>query len=137
MELSLPISAGVKPAARPAVARPEPAAPSIALPLAFALTGLLALGTGITWLLLQPSLLASYHYNQYVIATTHLFVLGWICSVVMGAMYQLVPVALETRLYSLKLARWHNASYPVKNARQARHGGCGEGRNSGQFPARR
>src|SRR5262249_27109395 len=30
-----------------------------------------------------------------------------ICSVVMGAMYQLVPVALETRLYSEKLARWH------------------------------
>ena len=51
-------------------------------------------------------LLAGYHYNQYVIAATHLFVLGWICSVVMGAMYQLVPVALETKLYSERLARW-------------------------------
>lgn len=112
MELSLPISAAVKPAAR-AAARPQPTAPSIALPLAFALTGLLALGTGITWLLLQPGLLASYHYNQYVIATTHLFVLGWICSVVMGAMYQLVPVALETRLYSLKLARWQFAFHTI------------------------
>jgi len=73
----------------------------------FTLTGLLALCAGIAWLVVQPSILAAYHYNQNVIAATHLFVLGWICSVVMGAMYQLVPVALETKLYSEKLARWH------------------------------
>ena len=58
-------------------------------------------------------MLASYHYNQYVIALTHLFVLGWICSIVMGAMYQLVPVALETKLYSEKLARWQFAFHFV------------------------
>ena len=73
----------------------------------FIMSGLLALCTGMAWLALQPSLLASYHYNQNVIAVTHLFVLGWICSVVMGAMYQLVPVALETKLYSEKLACVH------------------------------
>jgi hypothetical protein len=56
---------------------------------------------------LRPDVLATYHYNQYVIAITHLFVLGWICSVIMGAMYQLVPVALETQLHSERLARWH------------------------------
>jgi len=67
-------------------------------------TGLLALLSGVALLLLRPEMLATYHYNQYVIATTHLFVLGWICTIVMGAMYQLVPVALETRLYSEKLA---------------------------------
>ncbi|HWX22543.1 MAG TPA: cbb3-type cytochrome c oxidase subunit I [Candidatus Binatia bacterium] len=101
-------------AANPSKDRPAPAtlppgahAPSITLPLAFILTGLLALCSGTGWLVLQPKLLASYHYNQYVIAVTHLFVLGWICSVVMGATYQLVPVALETRLYSERLARWH------------------------------
>src|SRR6185369_9808456 len=33
--------------------------------------------------------------------------------VVMGAMYQLVPVALETRLYSLKLARWQFAFHTI------------------------
>ena len=54
-------------------------------------------------------MLATYHYNQYVIAATHLFVLGWICSVIMGAMYQLVPVALETRLHSERLARGGNS----------------------------
>lgn len=82
-------------------------APSVTLPLRFILTGIAALLAGSVWLVLRPDLLATYHYNQYVIAATHLFVLGWICSVIMGAMYQLVPVALETRLHSERLARWH------------------------------
>ena len=90
-----------------------PNTPSIKLPLAFMLTGLAALLLGSGWLVAQPSLLASYHYNQYVIAVTHLFVLGFICSVVMGAMYQLVPVALEAKLYSERLARWQFAFHLV------------------------
>jgi hypothetical protein len=65
------------------------------------------------WLVLHPELLATYHYNQYVIAVTHLFVLGWILSIVTGAMYQLVPVALETSLYSERLAWWHFAFHVV------------------------
>jgi hypothetical protein len=65
------------------------------------------------WLVLHPELLATYHYNQYVIAVTHLFVLGWILSIVTGAMYQLVPVALETRLDSERLAWWHFAFHVV------------------------
>jgi cbb3-type cytochrome oxidase subunit 1 len=88
------------------------------------------------WLLLHPELLATYHYNQYVIAVTHLFVLGWILSIIMGAMYQLVPVALETRLYSERLAWWHFAfhvagfvgmvcMFRVWNMKQVGHFGCG------------
>src|SRR6266581_1770751 len=83
-----------------------PHAPSILIPLRFLLTGLLALFLGVILLVLRPELLAAYHYNQYVIAVTHLFVLGWISTVVMGSMYQLVPFALETRLFSERLARW-------------------------------
>ena len=81
-------------------------APSIRLPLRFMITGLLALLLAFAGLLLRPDLLATYHYNQYIIALTHLVVLGWIGTIVMGAMYQLVPVALETRLHSERLARW-------------------------------
>jgi hypothetical protein len=40
-------------------------------------------------------------------------VLGWVCSVVMGAVYQLVPVALETRLFSERIARWQFAFHVV------------------------
>ena len=87
--------------------------PSVTLPLRFVLTGVLALFTGVIWLVLRPDILATYHYNQYVIAVTHLFTLGWITSIVMGAMYQLVPVALETRLYSERLARWHYVLHVV------------------------
>jgi cbb3-type cytochrome oxidase subunit 1 len=79
--------------------------------------------------------LSTYHYNQYVIAATHLFVLGWICTIVMGAMYQLVPVALETRLYSERLARWQFVFHLVGvagmvwmfwtwNMKQVGHFGC-------------
>ncbi|HEU5070978.1 MAG TPA: hypothetical protein VFV96_11285 [Verrucomicrobiae bacterium] len=87
-------------------------APSIALPLAFVLTGLLALATGTGWIVARPALLATYHYNQHVIAATHLFVLGWICTIIMGAMYQLVPVALETKLHSERLA-WVQFAFHV------------------------
>ncbi len=138
MEVSLPISAAVNPSPARTVATGSllgANAPSIALPLTFTLTGLLALCAGMVWLVLQPSILAGYHYNQYVIAATHLFVLGWICSVVMGAMYQLVPVALETKLYSERLARWQFIfhvvgfmgmvwMFRVWNMKQVGHFGC-------------
>lgn len=107
MEASLPISAALKPAKSShatGVARNGVAA-SVKLPLAFMLMGLAALCTGVGWLMVNPALLSTYHYNPSVIAATHLFILGWICSIVMGAMYQLVPVALETKLYSERLAR--------------------------------
>ena len=116
MAASLPISAAI----RPTPARTAPSttplganAPSVKLPLAFMLTGIAALVLGVVWLVAQPAVLASYHYNQSVIAATHLFVLGWICSIIMGAMYQLVPVALETKLYSERLARWQFALHLV------------------------
>jgi hypothetical protein len=67
------------------------------------LTGLCAFAGLFVWLLLRPEILSTYHYNQYVVAATHLAVLGWISSIVMGATYQLVPVALETHLYSKRL----------------------------------
>jgi hypothetical protein len=82
-------------------------APSVSLPLGFILTGITALLVGASWLTARPINLAGYHYGPEVVAATHLFVLGWICSVIMGTMYQLVPVALETRLHSERLARWH------------------------------
>lgn len=108
MEASLPVSITLKtsksrPAATPLVAKTS----STGLPLAFILTGLAALCVGVVWLAVNPALLSTYHYNPSIIAATHLFVLGWICSVVMGAMYQLVPVALETKLHSPWLARAH------------------------------
>jgi hypothetical protein len=83
-----------------------PNAPSISVPLRFVVTGLSSLVLAAVLLVLRPELLTTYHYNQHIVALTHLIVLGWATSIVMGAVYQLVPVALETRLYSERLARW-------------------------------
>ncbi len=138
MEVFSPISAaGKSPTLRTAVSASPSGmkAPSIALPLMFALIGLSALILGVVWLVARPASLAQYHYNQFVIAATHLFVLGWICSVVMGAMYQLVPIALETKLYSETLARWQLGfhvvgsigmvwMFDVWNMKQLGHFGC-------------
>ncbi len=119
MAVSLPsFAAPSAPAAAPrAVATPPvgvgasgPAtafAPSVTVPLRFVVAGVLALPAAALLLVLRPDLLAAYHYNQYTVAATHLWVLGFLGSVAMGAMYQLVPVALETRLHSERLARWH------------------------------
>lgn len=81
-------------------------APSISLPLRFILFSLAALTGALALILARPEVLSTYHYNQHVVAVTHLVVLGWILSVVMGAVYQLVPVALETPLYSERLGKF-------------------------------
>lgn len=109
--------------------------PDVSLPLRFILSGVGALLIGAGWLALRPEVLATYHYNQYVIALTHLIALGWLGSVVMGTAYQLVPVALETRLHSERLARWHFAlhllgvagmvwMFWIWNMKQVGHFGC-------------
>lgn len=71
--------------------------------------GLATLVLGAVWLVAEPELLTAYHYRPHTVAATHLLILGFILSVVMGSVYQLVPVALETKLFSEKLARWHAA----------------------------
>jgi len=94
----------------PAPAPKSPAAPvlvpatAVAIPLTFILTGLGALLAALVGLVAHPHLLATYHYNQHIIALTHLLALGWLTTVGMGVVYQLVPVALQTRLYSERLA---------------------------------
>ncbi len=146
MEVSSRKSEAGKPTSQYGSGSPLPGSQplSVALPLAFVLVGLAALLTGVVWLVVRPAILAQYHYNQYVIAATHLFVLGWICSVVMGAMYQLVPVALETRLYSCTMAWWQLVlhilgfvgmvwMFRVWNMKQVGHFGCLLGIGVGLF----
>ena len=91
----------------PSPASPLVHAPDVTIPLRFMIVGIVSLLTTVLLLAWHPDVLANYHYNQHVVAITHLFILGFALSVVSGAMYQLVPVALETRLHSERLARWH------------------------------
>lgn len=48
--------------------------------------------------------LLGYHISASVLASTHLLILGWITLIIFGALYQLIPVVMEVKLYSEKLA---------------------------------
>lgn len=86
----------------------------VRLPLVFILSGLIlfVLAQG---LLLSDlnDLIAGSAQVPYLLSIAHLLVLGFGTMVAMGVMYQLVPVALQTKIYSLRLARFHYAFYVV------------------------
>jgi hypothetical protein len=86
---------------------------TVGLSLVFVLAGVMSLIAGVGLIIAFPEVLATYHYNQRVISVTHLLVLGFMGSVVMGALYQLVPVALETRLHSVGLGWAHAVCHLV------------------------
>ncbi|MCG3118010.1 MAG: hypothetical protein ALAOOOJD_00143 [bacterium] len=45
-----------------------------------------------------------HYFQPHLLGLTHLATLGWISLIMMGALYQLVPVVLETKLWSTRLA---------------------------------
>ncbi len=81
--------------------------PKTWLPLIFMLSGIAAIFTAVVWLTWSPQVLATYHYNPLAVAITHLVTLGWISSVIFGALYQLTPVTFQTQLHSVRFARYH------------------------------
>jgi len=48
--------------------------------------------------------LLGYHINGHVLAIAHLMILGWVSMIIFGALYQLIPVVMQVKLYSEKLA---------------------------------
>jgi hypothetical protein len=117
--ISRPFAAAESPSARPChiptrrAALADRFAPRPSVPLRFLLFAFGAYVAALAWLMLKPDLLSTYHYNQWIIAATHLLVLGWLGSACMGATCQLAPVALEATLHSEKLARWHFALHAI------------------------
>lgn len=98
------------------------------------LFGLGCLAVAAVWLALDPGMLLRPHRNAQTVAWTHVFVLGFGLSIVTGALYQIAPVALETVLFSDRLARVHSwlhlAGVPILTAmfyvwdlKQAGHAG--------------
>jgi hypothetical protein len=85
-------------------------APPLSLPLSFFLTGLTGLVAALLVLLGNGTTLAAFLYQSTaLLAATHLTTLGFVSLIMMGAMYQLVPVVLNTRLYSVRLGALHYA----------------------------
>src|SRR3970040_755656 len=54
-------------------------------------------------LVFNASELQGHYFQPKLLALTHIATLGWITMVMFGAMYQLIPVVLEVKLFSAKL----------------------------------
>ncbi len=109
MEAGLPRSAD-KPVAVPPA--PGASAPGIGLvggarlPLAFIGLGLVALALAAIVVVLRPPLLLLPHSHPSVVALAHLWLPGFLLSVSMGAIYQLMPVVLGAALRLPLNAAW-------------------------------
>jgi len=79
-----------------------PALNVVVLPFMFGALSFLSLSVIIA--LTGAELLGPYFAGK-MLAVTHLAVLGWSTMIVLGALYQLVPVVYETALFSESLAR--------------------------------
>ena len=61
---------------------------------------------GLIWLavtlliVFNPDAFTQHFFNPELLAITHLLVLGWITMIIFGALYQLLPVIMEVKLYS-------------------------------------
>ncbi len=59
----------------------------------------------IVMLLYTGDLLLPFHLNSKMLTLTHITVLGFLTMIIFGALYQLIPVVMEVKLYSEKIAK--------------------------------
>jgi cbb3-type cytochrome oxidase subunit 1 len=79
--------------------------PDLSLPLRYMVAALVAFvlfATAVPFV--APDLLRTYD-DPHVFALVHLGVLGWITMIMMGALYQLFPVALQAEIRSVRLGK--------------------------------
>lgn len=84
---------------------PSGRVPAPALPLAYLGAAVAALVIAAWGLPALARELSGHYYHPRILALTHTAALGWITLAIMGASYQLVPVALEQPIRSERLAR--------------------------------
>ncbi len=76
--------------------------PNVVLPhYAF---GALSFLVAATMLFFAAGDLVGHYLSPKLLSITHVLVLGWITMIIFGALYQLIPVIMEVKLYSEKLA---------------------------------
>ncbi len=101
------------PARRPPAATPRPAStigvPLVAgagLPLAFVATGLVFLLAGVAGLVARPGILLLPQTHPHLVAHVHLWLPGFLLTVAMGAVYQMMPVVLGVPLATRATGAW-------------------------------
>lgn len=88
--------------------------PDIRLPMQFIVTGLLLFVVAQGMILTAvDSLATGMIQTPMVLAAAHLLILGFGVMIALGAMYQLIPVALQTELYSTRLGHWQYVIYTI------------------------
>ncbi len=100
--------------------------PSTLLPLRYfvaAAVAYIGAAAGVAWL--APEL-SGHYYHPRILALTHVLTLGWITMTIMGASYQLVPVALERPVWSERLARWQFVIFVIGGLGMVSHFFIGE-----------
>lgn len=55
-------------------------------------------------IILAPDAFTQHYFNPGLLSITHLLVLGWITMIIFGALYQLIPVIMEIKLFSERFA---------------------------------
>lgn len=107
MEVPIVMSTNAKNA--PDTILPE-RAPALFVPLRYFLVGLAYLAVLLLTVVWQAGMLKNdYLHNPATLAVTHLFTLGFAGTIVNGALIQLVPVLLHSKLYSEHMANWQLA----------------------------
>ncbi len=80
-------------------------APSPGVVIPHYVFGGLTLLLTIALIVFHPGAFTQHFFNAELLAVTHLLVLGWITMIIFGALYQLLPVIMEVKLYSELLAK--------------------------------
>lgn len=80
-------------------------APSPAAVLPYYATAALMWLASTVLMVISGSAFTGHYFQPHLLAITHLTVLGWGTMLIFGASHQLLPVVMETHLYSEKLAK--------------------------------
>ncbi|OAM90055.1 hypothetical protein AW736_09735 [Termitidicoccus mucosus] len=98
----------------------RPASPSVPLvggarlPLAFIACGLAAFAIEAGWLAIEPSLLSLPYLHPRLVALVHVWLPGFLLSISIGALYQLMPVVLGAPLrVAARWLWWHLGLHAV------------------------
>ncbi len=81
--------------------------PALSLPMPYFGAGMVAFVLLAAGVPLGATALLQGNDDPRVFALTHLAVLGWVTMTIMGALYQLLPVALGAEIRSVRLGRWN------------------------------
>lgn len=79
-------------------------APSIWVVVPHFLIGAVSFLLASIFLIFNYEDLLGYHISGTVLSVVHLMILGWVSMIIFGALYQLIPVVMQVKLYSEKLA---------------------------------